>query len=89
MNVKRYCCLLLVSAITLPAFAASEIFSESAGMLKTGNVSVFGKSTADEAVLSLRNKAELAGADYFRVNRLTTPGDSSRWSANAVLYKNS
>lgn len=86
--MKSYIALFLALAISSPVVAAMEISKENETMTEIGHVSVTGKSTAEDAVASLKEKAENADADFFRVNRLTTPGDSSNWSANAILYKN-
>jgi hypothetical protein len=88
MNMKPYIITLLISVISSPVVAAMEISKENETMTEIGHISVAGESTAEAAVASLKEKAENADADFFRVNRLTTPGDGSNWSANAILYKN-
>ncbi|MBS3049713.1 DUF1471 domain-containing protein [Enterobacter mori] len=88
MNMNPYIITFLMSVISSSTLAAMEISKANESMTDIGHVSVTGKSTAEAAVASLKEKAENADADFFRVNRLTTPGDGSNWSANAILYKN-
>lgn len=76
-----------ISVLSLPAFSATEITrKESVRYVKVGNISVSGKTTSDEAIAALQKRTVEAGARYFLVSSLTMPGDSSKWSANAVIY---
>ncbi|MFX2611387.1 YdgH/BhsA/McbA-like domain containing protein [Enterobacter mori] len=87
MNMRSVIFILLTTSISFSAIAASEIKTEPANVDDMGHISVNGKATANDAIAALQNKAGQSGADYFRVNRLTVPGDGSLWSANAILYK--
>ncbi|MBU5412448.1 YdgH/BhsA/McbA-like domain containing protein [Serratia ureilytica] len=77
-----------ISLFSLPVLSAKEITRKDASQyIKIGNASVSGQSTSNEAISALREKAIEVGAQYFLVSSLTMPGDSSKWSATAVLYK--
>ncbi|AYN28462.1 MULTISPECIES: DUF1471 domain-containing protein [Buttiauxella] len=79
---------MLLFSISFSASSATEIKNnEAKAYQEIGHISVSGKPSSEEAVAAIKTRAEESGADYFSIVRLTTPGDSSKWSANAVLYK--
>ncbi|PKH23802.1 hypothetical protein CIG19_10305 [Enterobacterales bacterium CwR94] len=78
----------LLSLTSFSAFSSTEIKrSETEKYQHAGHISVSGEHSAEEAMLALHRKTDIAGADVFSVIRLTTSGDGNKWSANAVIYK--
>lgn len=88
MLIKNLVFSLILISPAFSVLAATEISrSDTDKYLKTGVVAISGKDIAESALAALNDKVSAASAEFFHVTRLGTPGDSSKWSANATLYK--
>ncbi|MFH8132932.1 YdgH/BhsA/McbA-like domain containing protein [Pantoea osteomyelitidis] len=79
---------LLVTASSA-AFAAMPVDHEQAqGMQSIGNVSVSNVTgSMDDATRQLSQKAADMGASHYRVIGVENPGDSSKWTGTAEIYR--
>jgi len=88
MKIKSFLLTALLCSASFSVLSATEITrAEASSYVHFKDISVSGLSTAEEATAEIQKRAEKLSADHFVIVRLTTPGDSSRWSANATLYK--
>ncbi|WP_437609882.1 YdgH/BhsA/McbA-like domain containing protein [Erwinia sp. V71] len=79
----------VLAASSFTAMAATEVNNEQAqGLQSMGSVSISGaRGSIDDAQHHLAQKAEEMGATHYRVVGLDNPGDSSRWSGTAEIYR--
>lgn len=79
----------VLTATSFSALAATQINrSESQNLQGIGFVSVSGvRGSFDDATHQLKVKAEEAGASYYRIIGVDTPGDSSAWRGSAEIYR--
>ena len=79
----------LLATSSFSALAASAVDADEAqGLQAMGTVSVSSVGgSLDDAALQLANKAKAQGADHYRIIGLDSPGDSSRWSGTAEIYR--
>lgn len=79
----------LLATSSFTAMAATQVDTQDAqGLQSMGSVSISGaRGSIDDAQRHLAHKAEEMGATHYRVVGLDTPGDSSRWSGTAEIYR--
>lgn len=79
----------LMATSSFSALAASSVNDESAENLQAlGTVSVSSVGgSLDDATRELSQKAKDRGASHYRIIGVDNPGDSSRWSGSAEIYR--
>lgn len=78
-----------LSSLSFAGQAAEQINQEEVSHLtKLGVVSISGVAgSPEDAIKALEDKANKAGANYFKVIGLNNPGDSSHWMGVAEIYR--
>ncbi|AJJ11786.1 hypothetical protein CH64_3528 [Yersinia rohdei] len=79
----------LIATASFATQAAQEVSSEQAAKLQSMGVislsNVSGSPTDVESALNAKASAD--GASHYRIIGMSTPGDSSNYSASAEIYR--
>ncbi|MCX8956732.1 YdgH/BhsA/McbA-like domain containing protein [Erwinia psidii] len=91
MNVKLpvFFAVVMAAATSFSALSATSVDqSQSQNLQEMGTVSISGvRGSLDDATHRLREKAQDAGASYYRIIGVDNPGDSSLWTGTAKMYR--
>ncbi|EIE3038533.1 DUF1471 domain-containing protein [Escherichia coli] len=80
------CTTVAAFALTLASYAVADEINRqyTADLMPSGHISVGNLSTPDEVTVTLKAKADQAGASYFRITSL---GGKNKLYGTAVIYR--